>query len=694
MVNKMNGESLDITAQNIARLKELFPEILTDGEKIDFDMLKAVLGEAVEAEQERYQFTWHGKKKMIAGAQKPSKGTLRPAPEKSKNFDTTENIYIEGDNLEVLKLLQKSYNGKIKMIYIDPPYNTGKDFVYKDNFKDGIQNYLEQTGQVDADGNILSTNMESNGRFHTDWLNMIYPRLKVAKKLLTDDGAILIHIDEHEIDNLQRILKEIYGENNELGTVIWNKLNPKGDSKGVSVQHEYLVLYAKNKVKFLERNSLKREKVNAKKILQKAIDLMGMLGEERVPQEISTVTNKLNLNKELISNLKVYYDLEMINKEFKLWINKQDDLTGGEKAYSQIDENGKVYRGVSMAWPNNKPAPEEYFKPLIHPVTKKPCPVPEKGWRNPPETMERLLKEGKILFGKDETTQPNRKYLLEENLFENINSVYSYGASDDKLFKTLELSFDNPKPVAVVKDYLSVFLNENDIVLDFFSGSATVGHAVMNLNAEDNKKRKFILVQLPEQLDEKTAMYKKGYRTICDIGQERIRRAGEKIKAELQEKQQKAGMLEENLVNPEAVDIGFKVLKLDTSNIREWNVNFDNLEAELDLFESPFVEDRSELDVVYEIMLKQGLELTYPIETFEVNGQTIYDIAFGSLFVCLSHEITPEIAKAIIARRDEYGTETSSVIFSDAGFSDDSDKLNCIEILKDAGYPEDNLLTI
>lgn len=254
--------------------------------------------------------------------------------------------------------------------------------------------------------------------------------------------------------------------------------------------------------------------------------------------------------------------------------------------------------------------------------------------------------------------------------------------------------FSHPKPVGLIKKLIEVFTEDNDMILDFFSGSATTAHATMQLNAEDGGNRKFIMVQLPEPLDEKSEAYKDGYRTICDIGEERIRRAGEKIKAELAEKQQKAGMLDDNTVDPDSLDIGFKVLKLDTSNIREWNIDFENLEDALDLYETPFVEERSELDVVYEIMLKQGLELTYPIETFEVNGQTVYDIAFGSLFVCLSQKITADIAQSIIARRDEQGTETSSVIFSDAGFENDSDKLNCIEILKDAGYPEDNLLTL
>lgn len=690
----MNGESLNVTKQNIERLKELFPEVLTDGEKIDFDMLKTVLGEVVETNHERYQFTWHGKKKMIEGAQKPSKGTLRPDKEKSKNFDTTENLYIEGDNLEVLKLLQKSYNDRIKMIYIDPPYNTGKDFVYKDNFKDGMQNYLEQTGQIDFEGKLLSTNVESNGRFHTDWLNMIYARLKVSRHLLQNDGLIIIHIDEHELDNLLKITKEIFGEKNELGVVVWNKLNPKGDAKGVSNQHEYMIVFCKNKEQFFVDNEMKKEKLNAAKILKKAESLFKLLGTSRIPKSLISLGKKYGFSNEDFEKFTVEYDLEMINREFSIWIAEQKGFSGGEKAYSNIDEYGEVFQPVSMAWPNNTKAPDEYFIPLIHPLTGKICPVPEKGWRNPAKTMQRLIADKKILFGKDETIQPRRKYFLKENMLENISSVLAFGGTDESFFKDINLRFDNPKPVQVVKDFINSFVKSDEIVLDFFSGSATTAHATMQLNAEDGGHRKFIMVQLPEPLDEKSDGYKDGYRTICDIGKERIHRAGEKIKVELQEKRQKSGMLDEHVIDLASFDIGFKVLKLDTSNIREWNVDFEHLEAELALYETPFVDGRSELDIVYEIMLKQGLELTYPIDTFEVDGQTIYDIAFGSLFVCLSQKITTSTAKAIIERRDTQGSETSSVIFSDAGFETDSDKLNCVEILKDAGYPEDNLLMI
>lgn len=671
----MNGESLDITKQNIERLKELFPEVLTDGEKINFDMLRTVLGEVVEDNNERYQFNWYGKKQAIIGAQKPSKGTLRPVPKKSKNFDTTQNLYIEGDNLEVLKLLQKSYNGKIKMIYIDPPYNTGNDFVYKDNFKAGVQNYLEQTGQVDFEGNQLSTNTESNGRFHTDWLNMMYPRLKLARNLLTDDGVIFISIGIKEQSNLRKICDEIFGESNFIECIIWNKRIPKND-KGIGSIHEYVLIYTKQKNNEQKFTMLKEG-------LDEVYELVDTLKKSKVPI------------KEAEEALKKFY--------------RKKGYDRGITLYNSLDENYRIWGKINLSWPNGDTFGPTYD--VLHPKSKQPVKVPDRGWRWKKETFDLQLDYsnvierydgsficGNIWFAEDENTQPSAvKYLDEVNdmLLRSILSFKSDGGIEVENLFSDKSYFSYPKPVSIIKTLLGSMKCNNDIILDFFSGSATSAHAVMQLNVEDGGNRKFIMAQLPEKLEENSRAYRDGYRTICDIGEERIRRAGEKIKQELIEKQKDAGMLEENIVDPDSLDIGFKVLKLDTSNIREWNADFDNIEEQMEYHENPFIEDWTELDVVYEIMLKYGLELTYPIETFEVDGKNVYDIAFGNLFICLADNIDANIAKAIIAKRDEYGIETSSVVFSDAGFAgNDSEKLNCIELLKDAGYPEDNLLTI
>ncbi|HDR8304386.1 TPA: site-specific DNA-methyltransferase [Bacillus cereus] len=641
MVNKMNGESIEITKQNIERLKELFPEVLTDGEKIDFDMLRTVLGEVVEDNNERYQFTWHGKKQTILGAQKPSKGTLRPVPEKSKNFDTTENLYIEWDNLEVLKLLQKSYNGKIKMIYIDPPYNTGNDFVYKDDFKSSIIHYLRETGQIDVEGNSTSTNTEANGRYHSDWLNMMYPRIKLARNLLMDNGLIFISIDENEMENLKKICNEIFGERNLVQEIVWrNKYGAGAKTKGFIGVHEYILCYSKTPI----------------------LNIEAPLNEDQI--------SEYNKNKDEHYSMRGGYVTQ------PLMTRSLDDRANLQYT---IEYNGETI-------------------------------VPRKQWVWEKSRLLEAIKNNEVVFNKknDGTYSVRAKKYLK-----NIDGTMRKGKplsllngpftqqGTKEIEETLGSNkiFNFPKPSELIKYLFSFTVNEveekDGIYLDFFSGSATAAQAIMKLNSEDQGQRKFILAQLPEVLEENSEAYKEGYLTICDIGEERIRRAGEKIKQELVEKQKAAGMLDENTVDPESLDIGFKVLKLDTSNIREWNADFENIEEQMEYHENPLIEGRTELDIVYEIMLKHGLELTYPIETFEVDGKTIYDIAFGNLFICLADHINTNIAKAIIAKRDEYGIETSSVVFSDAGFEgNDSEKLNCIELLKGAGYPEDNLLTI
>ncbi|NBL00816.1 MAG: site-specific DNA-methyltransferase, partial [Erysipelotrichia bacterium] len=431
----------------------------------------------------RYQFTWPDKKKSLLLANAPIAKTLRPCREESVDFDNTENLYIEGDNLDVLKLLQETYLGKIKMIYIDPPYNTGNDFVYEDDFSQNTESYLTNSGQYDEAGNRLVQNNESNGRFHTDWLNMMYPRLKLAKDLLTDDGVILINMDENEFVNLQKLCIDIFGECNDLGTIVWDKRNPKGDAKGISYQHEYILVYAKDKVAFLDNCKMQRPKKNAETILKKA----------------EQIFRKINLS----------FSFDQASNEFAEWLNSQSDFSGGEKAYNKFDEKGKVFQSVSMAWPNKKRAPDDYFIPLIHPITQKPCPVPNRGWRNPSSTMKKLLSKGLILFGEDENTQPRRKYLLSENMYENIPSLLYYGGSDTVMLDEMGIPFDTPKVVDICFEHIKSFTCAEDIFLDFFSGSATTAHAIMKLNAEDEGKRKFIMVQLPElTYDGKKEKYK------------------------------------------------------------------------------------------------------------------------------------------------------------------------------------------
>jgi adenine-specific DNA-methyltransferase len=657
---KLNGKTPDLAEENIKKLKEIFPDVFTEG-KVDFEKLQQVLGKYIETENERYNFTWNGKSRALRLGQTPSTGTLRPCKEESKDWDTTQNLYLEGDNLEVLKLLQKSYHGKVKMIYIDPPYNTGKDFVYSDNFKDSIEHYKEITGQIDGDGNRISSNTETSGRYHSNWLNMMYPRLRLARNLLTDDGVIFVNIDENEMVNLQKVLIEVFGETNELGTIVWDKRNPKGDAKGISYQHEYIVVFAKNLDYFLMHNKVMRPKKNAVRILEKAKQLFARIG-------VGT--------------------LDDINRDFSSWINSQQSFSGGEKAYNRIDEDGNVFQSVSMAWPNKKQAPDDYFVPLIHPTTKKVCPMPERGWRYPSVTMQELLSNKLIIFGKDETTQPRRKYLLSENMFENIPSLLYYGGSDDAMLKDMKIPFDTPKVVDIVVEHVLSFTKGNDIILDFFSGSATTAHAIIRSNAEDGGNRKFIMVQLPEPADEKSEAYKAGYKNISDIGKERIRRAGEKLKAELKSEQSGKLALDGNAVDPDNLDVGFKVFKLDSSNIKKWNPDYDNLEETLFDHINNYVEGRTELDVVYEIMLKYGLDLTYPIEEYTFAGKKVYSIGLGALLVCLDEEITTDVATGMLELKNKLNPEVIRVVFRDIGFQDDSSKTNIKEILKSGGIDE------
>jgi adenine-specific DNA-methyltransferase len=650
------SKSADIMQLNLETLKSLFPTIVKEG-KIDVTELQALLGEELENDEEYYRFTWAGKSQARQEANKPSTGTLRPAKEESKDWDTTGNIFIEGDNLEVLKLMQKSYANKIKMIYIDPPYNTGKDFVYKDNYADNLGNYLSITGQTNEEGKKLSTNTESDGRYHSNWLNMMYPRLKLARNLLSEDGIILVNMDEHEIVNLTKILEEIFGENNDIGTIIWDKRNPKGDARGVAYQHEYILTFAKNKDTFLLNHPLLRPKKNAQTILDKGTELF--------------LKNKKNLN------------IDELNKEFLAWLNAQIGIGIGEKAYNKIDEEGRVYQSVSMAWPNKKKAPEDYFVPLVHPVTKKQCPVPPRGWRNPSSTMQKLLDENLIIFGLDENTQPRRKYFLLDNMNENLSSLLYYGGSDTDLLEKLDIPFDTPKVVNIYKEHINSFTDNRAIILDFFAGSGTSAHATMQLNSEDGGNRKFICVQLPEVTPAESEARKAGYETIADIAKERIRRAGEKIKSEMKE----------DLFTKEgkSLDIGFRDFKLDSSNIKAWDGDVKKFQENLLSASENIKEDRTEEDVLYEVLLKSGLDLAQPIEEKVIAGKKVFNIGVGALFICLADDLTTDVAEGIGKWKQELEPATCRVIFKDTGFTD-VEKTNSIQILKRFGITEVNTI--
>ena len=624
-MEKLKLQTTDMAERNVELLGQMFPNCLTetinaDGKlvrAIDFDKLRQELAcEVVEGAEERYQFTWPDKRAAIRLANAPTNKTLRPCREESVDFDNTENLYIEGDNLEVLKLLRENYLGKVKMIYIDPPYNTGNDFVYNDDFAQSKVEFEAQSGLFDEEGHRMADpmvqNTESNGRFHTDWLNMIYPRLKVAKDLLADDGAILIHIDEHEVSTLEVICKEVYGAHNYLGTIIWDKRNPKGSVAGVAYQHESILVCCKDITTFSSKNTFLKEKENANTMISVVNALV---------KKYKGVTNE-------------------VRAEYKLWIKKNaTNLSGGELAYSLIDDSGAIYQPVSMAAPD-KPETRSH-RPLIHPVTGKPCPVPAKGWRFTDAKMDEILSQNRVEFGKDETTQPRQKYFLHENMKEAVSSLIYFGGSDD----AMGLPFDNPKPVYIAKRLISSVVSDSDIVLDFFSGSATTAHAVMQLNAEDGGNRKFIMVQLPEKTDEKSEAYKAGYKNICEIGKERIRRAGKKVKEE-------AGLHAQNL------DTGFRVLKLDESNMADVYYTPADTPIQTTLAFDALVdnirEGRTAEDLLFQVLPECNLPLSSKIETREIHGKKVFVVEDGYLMACFDKDINEAVITAIAKEKPYY----------------------------------------
>ncbi|GAB2782237.1 site-specific DNA-methyltransferase [Halomonas shantousis] len=667
--------SLDIGANGREKLRSLFPGVFTETqdsrgepvESLDFDKLKAELGtftESFEARRERYGLEWPGKREALRLAQMPSHATLKPQREASVAFDASRNLFLEGDNLEVLKLLQKPYHAKVKLIHIDPPYNTAGDFIYADRFAEPLQAYLAYTGQTDAQGRHFTTANEQDGRYHSRWLSMIYPRLYLARNLLADDGVILIHIDEHEADNLRLVMNELFGAENDLGEIIWDKRNPKGDSTRIASQHERLLAYAKDRTALREARPLKRPKANAERMMAKAAQLMQKVGTTLVPTDLEEVIRKYGLALDA-SDFARAYTLDDARRDYREWLARQD-VSGGEAAYRHLDEQGEIYRTVSMAWPNKKTAPDEYFAPLIHPVTRKACPVPARGWRNPPARMAALLEAGMIVFGEDETRQPERKYYLKDNMLENVPSVLPFGGSDDALLRRLGIPFDNPKPVALVTSLIAHFTGGEGLVLDFFAGSATVGHACLELQQAGHAVE-FILVQLPEKLDASRAEQKAGVRfcreqgmaeNIAEIAKERLRRVI-------------AGYPQQG-----GVAAGFRVYTLAASNFRSWQApdartSPEALIEQLELHVDHVDPHASSEELLCEILLKAGVALTESIELRNMAGLPVYCVARGEWLICLSRQVTPMLIEAVAK------AAPAQFLCLDAAFSgDDAFKAN------------------
>lgn len=628
-MDKPKMHTLNRADENYRKLEELFPNAVTEtidettGEvvrAIDKDVLmQEISTTVVDGNEERYQFTWPDKKKSILLANAPTSKTLRPCREESVNFDNTENLYIEGDNLEVLKLLQETYLGKVKMIYIDPPYNTGNDFVYEDDFAQSTEDYLENSGQFDENGNRLVQNTENNGRFHTDWLNMIYPRLKIARDLLTDDGVIFISIDDNEVENLLKCCGEIFGNSNFIAQIPWRKRTAKSDVPfGFSQDYEYIVCFAKS-------NNF----------------VASVDGKER-------------------------------------------------KYYETPDFTGRPWRVHDLTKQTTaSERPNSYFT-IINPKTSEQYPAnPNRTWAITEDTFRTYYAENRIVFPGDydflNIQKPVLRYWKEDDM-KKAGNKFGKVAVSTKLPDNIGMSQDGtkeitsllgskvfsfPKPSALIKYLISTSTEKNDFILDFFSGSATTAHAVMQLNAEDGGHRKFIMVQLPEQTDIKSEAYKAGYKTICEIGEERIRRAGKKIK-------------EENPLTSTSLDTGFRVLKLDSSNMKDTYYTPSEYQASLfSSLEDNIKSDRTPEDLLFQVMLDLGVLLSSKIEEKNIAGKKVFFVEENYLVACFDENVTIDVITEIAKRKPYY------FVMRDSSMANDSVATNFEQIF--AAYSPDTV---
>ncbi len=588
-MQKLTLNTHDLIADNIEQLKSLFPEAFVEG-KVDFDMLRTLLGDAVEKDKERFGLSWPGKQDAIKMALVQNSGTLRPKKEESKDWDTTGNLFIEGDNLEVLRVLLETYRGKVKMIYIDPPYNTGNDFVYKDDFADNVASYKEKAGEN------MKSNAATAGRYHSNWLSMMYPRLKLAKEFLKDDGAIFVSIDDNECKNLRSMMDEIFGEENWAATFAWRKTDNQPNIGNVARVKEYIVCYS-HSIKCLRLNKMR-----------------------------------------LTDRAKREYRYEDTNGIFRRTILL--DKTRGRHYYDLKTPTGKILGGPWMI------RLEEFLE---------------------------LEKDNQIYWTRGGEEQPYGKLHLSNSEGQITNDFLGieYGTNQQGSLECEELFgsrvFDFPKPVSLIKHFATVATSDNDIILDFFAGSGTTAQATLELNIEDSANRKFILIQLPEITPEAGEARKAGFKTIADITKERIRRAGEKIKKENTEK---------------PLDVGFKVFTLDTSNLAQWDEKTRDLQNSLLNYTQGIKTDRAPEDVLYEVLLKYGIDLTTPIATESINGKQVYNVGEGYLLVCLEKDVDLATIEAIAAKKP------SRVVFLDKGFADDVVKLNAEQTLKKAGVED------
>ncbi len=640
--------SPDLSQDNIAKIRALFPDCVTEAADdqgtvrlaVDFDQLRQQLSDhIVEGPQERYRLDWPGKREALLTANAPIAKTLRPCRDESVNFDTTQNLFIEGDNLDALKLLQESYLGKVKMIYIDPPYNTGNDFIYEDDFAESTADFLVRSNQVSDVGIRLVANPESNGRFHSDWLSMISARLKLARNLLRDDGFIVVSIDDAECHSLKRLMDGIFGESNFIANLVWDR-NRKNDARYFSVGHEYMLVYVRS------LQHLKDNDVRLRASKEGVDDVRAVFGE---------LKEKFNNDWDLVSEgLKEFY------RTFE-----KDDPRIPLTRFTKVDERGPYRDDGNINWPGG--GGPTYT--VLHPETKKPCKLPKSGWRYPTKNrFDEEVASGRIVFGPDEKTVPR----VRTNLFENVDQVltsvrYSYAQTATLEFENIfdgVRVFDNPKnykDIALLVGYLT---GPDDVVLDFFAGSASTAHGTLSQNSKDGGNRRFIMVQLPEEVNPTADAFGAGFKSIAEISKERIRRAG---------KQTIADEFHQNWNR----DVGFRVLKIDSSNMtdvfyRPDEVKQDELFGQVDSVKP----DRSAEDLLFQVLIDWGVELTLPINRQTLHGKTVYSVDGDALIACFEPGVTDELVKDIAARAP------LRAVFRDTSFARDADRINAEQLFR------------
>jgi adenine-specific DNA-methyltransferase len=651
-------QSPDLTASNVERIAELFPQVITESRDsegnvtlaVDFDLLRQELSHhVVDGPQERYQLDWPGKRAAAFAANAPIAKTLRPVREESVDFDTTRNLFIEGDNLDALKLLQESYLGKVKLIYIDPPYNTGNDFVYEDDFAESSAAYLERSGQKAETGDRLVANTEANGRFHSDWLSMMYSRLKLARGLLTDDGVLIAAIDDNEHANMRSLLDLVFGADNFLANVVWQGVG-KNDARFTAGGLDYMLIYARNKT-LLVANDVRWSEPKR--------------GYDLVMDAASAAWDKSG------------HDPARATSLFREWWRTKPDTEKGLSMYSEIDETGQPFRRSPVSSPNPR---ENLMFEVLHPHTNRPVPMPPNGWRYSRQSMTDKIKQNRIVFGKDETATISSKTYLNEVEQQAIRpAFFQVRANASDALKELlgESVFDYPKDVGVLAKWIDAVTGSDReaVVLDFFAGSGSTAHAVMNLNAADQGNRRFILVQLDEALDSGSPAGKPGYATLADVARERLRRAGARVKNGV-------GLLDANL------DVGFRSLHVATTNMADTLATADDL-MQFSLSESvgSVKSDRTDEDLLFQVLLDWGLDLAEPITVEDVGGRRVLSVADGALIACFTGEVGDEVVREIAARHP------LRAVFLDAGFASDAARINAEQIFREVS-PETDVRAI